>query len=121
MEYGGREHGVADREDSHSRMGIASLVLAILVGVLVFLIIAGAGVLKASTPGGMDEDTTLVVLIGFAVIGCLLANLVGLGLGIAGLIQLRRKKLFTLLGAIFNGLVVLVVLAVIVLGLALGG
>ncbi len=102
MEYGGREHGGAEREDKHSRMGIASLVLAILVGVLVFLIIAGAGVLEASTPGGMDEDTPLVVLIGFAVIGCLLANLVGLGLGIAGLIQRRRKKLYAIPGAILT-------------------
>lgn len=50
----------------------------------------------------MDEDTPLVVLIGFAVIGCLLANLVGLGLGIAGLIQRRRKKLFAILGAILT-------------------
>lgn len=115
------EYGGIGREDKHSRMGIASLVLAILVGVLVFLIIGGAGVLEASTPGGMDEDSPLVVLIGFAVIGCLLANLVGLGLGIAGMIQRRRKKLFAILGAIFNGLVVLVVLAVIVLGLVLGG
>lgn len=113
------EYGGVGREDKHSRMGIASLALAILVGVLVFVIIAGAGVLEASTPGGMNEDSPLVVLIGFAIIGCLLANLVGLGL--AGMIQRRCKKLFAILGAIFNGLVVLVVLAVIVLGLFLGG
>jgi len=116
MEYGG-----VGREDKHSRMGIASLVLAILVGVLVFLLIGGAGVMEASTPGGINEDSTLVGLIGLGIIGCLLANLVGLGLGLAGLIQRRRKKLFAILGAIFNGLIVLVVLAVIVLGLAVGG
>ena len=115
-EYGG---GVVGREEKHSGMGIASLVLAILVGILAFLIIAVAGVLETTMPGGLDEDAPLTALIGLAIICCPLANLVGLGLGIGGLMQRRRKKLTAILGAIGNGLVFSGVLAIIVLGLTL--
>ncbi len=65
-------------------------------------------------PGGMDDVPA--GLIGLALFGGLLANLVGIGLGVAGLIQRRRKKLFAILGAIGNALVILAVLAVIVNG-----
>jgi hypothetical protein len=59
-------------------------------------------------------------LVGFAIIGCWLANLVGLE--IAGLIQRRRlKKVFAVLGVIGNGAVFLGILALIVLGATYGG
>ena len=115
MEYG----DVVGRQDKHSGMGIASLVLAILVGILAFWVIALAGVLEATTPGGIDEDAPLTALIGLAILGCPLANLVGLGLGIAGLIQRGSKKLTAILGTIGNGLVFSGVLGILVLGLAL--
>ena len=116
-EYGG---GVVGREEKHSGMGIASLVLAILVGILAVSIIAVAGVLEATTPGGLDEDAPLTALIGLAILGCPLANLFGLGLGIAGLAQRGRKKVTAILGAIGNGVVFSGVLGIIVLGLLAG-
>jgi hypothetical protein len=120
-EVGGLGYGgVVGRKEEHSRMGIASFVLAIVVSILAFLTIFVAGVLQATTPGGMND--LAAGLVGFAIIGCCLANLVGLGIGAAGLLQRRRpKKVFAILGAIGNGAVVLGVVALIVLGATYGG
>ncbi len=110
--------GGVGRGDEHSRMGIASCVLSVIVGVLAILSIVAAGVLVNSTPAGA-EDSPLLALVGVTIIGCMFASLAGLGLGIAGLVQRSRKKLFTILGAIGNGLVFLGILGIIVLGLTL--
>lgn len=133
MEYDGMERGGAGREDRHSRMGIASLVIAILaiIAIVLFFII-GVSVASAEIggdpqsfdPSSIDENSPLATtfaLLGLGFVGSVLLTVVGLGLGVAGLIQLRRKRLFALLGTIFNGLVVLVVIALFVLGFALGG
>jgi hypothetical protein len=45
---------------------------------------------------------------------------IGLGLGIAGIAQANRNKLFAILGIVFNGVVVLVVCGLLGLGLAIG-
>jgi hypothetical protein len=99
--------------DRHSRLGISSFVLAILLGILAFSSVVAAGVLVSS---GMGADDVAMQLVGLAIIGGLLANVVGLGLGVAGLIQRSRKKLFAILGAIGNGLVILIVLSLMVAG-----
>lgn len=59
-----------------------------------------------------------MIVLGLAVIGGVLLNLLGITLAIAGLIQRDRKKVFAILGLIFNGLVVLCVAALMVIGLA---
>ncbi|MNV97148.1 hypothetical protein D3C71_1922360 [compost metagenome] len=55
--------------------------------------------------------------------GTLIGNLIGLVLGIIGLIQKGRKKIFAILGTIFNGLVVgfLALIFIIGIGAALAG
>ena len=50
----------------------------------------------------------------------MLLTVVSFGLGVAGLIQRRCKRLFAILGTILNGLVVLGVITLFVLGFALG-
>lgn len=133
MEYGGMKRGEAGREDRHSRMGIASLMLAVLaiIAIVLFFVIS---VSVASSeignnpqsfdPNSIDESSPLAstfALLGLGLIGSVLLTVVGFGLGVAGLIQRRRKRLFAILGTILNGLVVLGVIALFVLGFALGG
>ncbi|MDX9980739.1 MAG: hypothetical protein RBU25_12010 [Lentisphaeria bacterium] len=50
------------------------------------------------------------------IIGMMLLDLVALGLGIGGLIQKDRKKVFAILGTIFSGLTIGGVLLLMVLG-----
>jgi hypothetical protein len=122
------EPGEVGRENRQSRMGLASFILAIIavVGVVVLIVISAT--LVSSAPGfdpnspQIDPESAAfgaLALVGFGILACLLVNLVGLGLGVAGVIQRRRKKLFAILGLVFNGLVLLGVIVLVVAGLAL--
>ena len=99
-DYGAREF----RELKHSGLGIASFAVCIVAGLIEFAAVAAAGVIEVSTPGGMDENSPVAILIGLALLGGLAIAMLGMGLGIAGLLQ-RRKKAFAVLGVI-GGIVV---------------
>ena len=49
----------------------------------------------------------------------LFAALVSLGLGIGGLLQKERKKVFAILGTVFSAAIILCTVALIALGLAM--
>jgi hypothetical protein len=105
----------------HSGLGIASFAVALLIGAGLFMLILVAGVMSLRTPGGrMDEKAPLTMALGCAILVGVLGNLAGLVLGIVGLCQQDRKKLFAILGVIFNGLAVAAVAALIVLGTVAG-
>ena len=101
---------------NHSGLGIASFILSIGVGFLIFCTIVVAGVMQNSTPGGMDEKAPAVILVGLAIIGLVLLDVIAFGLGIAGLFQRNRKKVFAILGTIFSSLVILATILLIIVG-----
>ena len=134
MEHGGPVRVGSERENTHSRMGIASLVIAILATVVIVALFVASFAIVSSEFGNVQDPQSLdpqspqdspafawLTLIGLGVIGCLLLYLVGLALGVAGIIQRRRRKLFAVLGTVGNGVVLLGFAALVVLGLALGG
>lgn len=85
-----------------------------------FLLLIIAGVMETSTPGGMDEESAGAVIIGlllFALVGALLA---AIGLGIAGLVQGNRKKIFAILGTVFSTAILLGTLFLLLVGMATG-
>ncbi len=104
----------------HSGLGVASFIISMLGGPGMFLMLVVAGVLAASVPGGkMDESSPAAVGLGLVLIGGIAFALVGVGLGIAGVAQKGRKKLFAVLGLVFNSLIVLGVAALMVIGMAM--
>ena len=107
-------------EQKHSRLGIASFITSIVSGILIFIVIVIAGVIEESTPGGMDEESAGAAMVGFAAIALLSAELVALGLGIAGLLQKERKKIFAILGVVFSAVTFVLVILLMILGLAMG-
>ena len=107
-------------EQKHSGLGIASFISSVISGILLFLIIVVASVMEASTPGGMDEESPAVIVVGLCVYAFLFVALIALGLGIGGLIQKDRKKLFALLGTVFSACVFLGTLFLVLIGLAMG-
>jgi hypothetical protein len=109
-----------ERPQKHSGVGIASFIISLLTGAGLFLSFAAAGVLEASTPGGIDEQSPEAVAIGLAILGGLFVDLVALTLGVGGLCQDNRKKIFALLGALFSGLALAATVGLVVLGAALG-
>ncbi|KAF0107716.1 MAG: hypothetical protein FD146_1347 [Anaerolineaceae bacterium] len=88
----------------HSRLGIVSLVLAI----LAMLIMCVDVVLVLGITGGANIPTEVQYL--DSALSCIaaLAALTGLGLGIAAVSRKDAKKLFGILGLVFNAVYLLV-------------
>jgi hypothetical protein len=105
------------RISKHSGFGIASFLIVLAAGALEFVLVAIAGILETIRPGGMDEDSPIAILLGLAMFGGLLVNLLGILLGVVGLLQRDRKKPFAVLGVIIGFLVFVGLVAVIVIGI----
>lgn len=91
----------------HSGLGITSFVISLVMFIFFFILVTIAGVIEISTPGGMSEESPIAVIMGmFTILGILLC-LVGCGFGIAGFCQKECKKIFSILGIIFNGIILL--------------
>ncbi len=104
----------------HSGIGIASFVIAIGVGCAEFILIAIAGIMEATTPGGMDEESPQAIMVGLGILAGLALCLPGIGLGFAGVVVKGRKKLFAILGLVFNCSILACVTALLLFGLAVG-
>jgi len=101
----------------HSGMGIASFVISISVAILVFLVFAAAGAAEVSTPGGIDPESPMAVIVGLFIVSLILADLVALGLGIAGLVQKEKKRLFAVLGTVFSAATIAGTVLLIIAGI----
>jgi len=90
-------------EKKHSGMGIASFIISL---VMLFIQIL---IYNFSTTHGYSDSLA-------ALFFCLsIANLVGVGLGIAGLAQKGRKRIFSGLGTTLNGIPSLAFLITVIL------
>ena len=107
-------HGVM--EERHSKLGIASFSISIAVGVLMLALFVVAGLLNAGRVqrGGEYPGQMLV---GFAMIGLVAADVVAVGLGIAAITRPGTKRIFGLLGLIFSSLTILGGAGLVVIGL----
>ena len=94
------QKGVTQKQ---SGLGIASFVMAVLIGITAFALVVMAGVVEASTPGGMDEESPVAIIIGLGIFAVIGMSLLGIGLGIAGLLQPDRARIFSILGLSCNG------------------
>lgn len=128
--------GGPERENKHSRMGIASFVIAIVSIVAIVVLFVVAGFLTAQLSQGIDFQNASpqelqqdlqnspgfigLALAGIGIFVSLLVSLVGFVLGVSGMIQNRRRKLFAVLGSVFNGLVLLAFVLLFLLGLLAG-
>ena len=101
-------------EKKHSGLGVSSFIISVVIAILMFLLFAVAGVMETSTPGGMDEESIGAMLVGLGLFAFLFVDLLAIGLGVAGLFQTSRKKVFPILGvAVAAGTVVLTIFLVI--------
>ncbi len=120
-------------ENTHSRMGIASFVIAILTTVLLvvlFVVISNAAgrllgdmdpqsVTPQDLQRNMEENpgsTGVLGVAGFGLAATPLLYILGAALGIAGLVQKRRGRLFAVLGTVLNALILLGLLVLILFG-----
>jgi len=135
-EHGGPTRVTAERS-GHSRMGIASLIIAVLTTVLLVLLLVvisnAAGQLLGNadpqnvTPQDLQRSleenpgsTGVLGVAGFGLVVTPFLYLLGIALGIAGLAQKRRGRLFAVLGTVFNALILLGLLILILFGAVVG-
>ena len=91
--------------EGHSKLGITSFVTAIVGGLSFFILCGALGYMEMNTPGGVDQTSKAVLLMGFGLILTIFILLISLGLGIAGFIQKKRKRIFSVLGFILSFLI----------------
>ena len=101
-------------------LGLASFALALTIGVYDFLLIVFASIVETSTPGAMDEDSVIAIVVGLLILAGLASNMLGIALGIGGLFQGDRKKVFSVLGTTFNSAIILGIIGLMVLGAVAG-
>ncbi len=85
----------------HSGLGIASFILSLGGGIVLFLLVVLAGYAEINTPGGLDEGAPMAVLLGLGIIGAGLLEMVALALGVAGIVQHGRRRVLAILGVVF--------------------
>lgn len=90
----------------HSRLGVASFALACLSGVSMFVLFVIVGYMETTQPGAMDDETAAPMIVGLFSIGLVLLSLVALGIGVGGLFQKGKRKLFAVLGTVISTLTV---------------
>lgn len=101
-------------EIKHSRLGIASFTVSVVVGMGILAIFIIAGILAHRSSGKPYPGQTAVGLI---LIALLAADVVAAGLGIAGICQSGVTKVFAILGTVFSVLTILGSIGVILIGL----
>ncbi len=110
----------------HSGLGIASFVLAILGIILLiisFILTANAA---ANISASMTEEEFVasapgIIIASFLVLLTIGFNLIGFILGIIGLFQKQRKKLFSILGVVLNSIGFVVFVIMLIIGAVING
>lgn len=97
----------------HSGFGIASFIISIVAGFIEFTAIIVAGIMATLTE---NITQTSSIAIGLVIIFSLFLNLTGIGLGIAGLTQKNKKKIFSILGLVFNSFIILLLIVLMIIG-----
>jgi hypothetical protein len=105
------------RRLGHSGLGIVSLVIAVVVGFAEIILLVIAGILESRTPGGVDENSPEAIILGLLLIGGMVMSLVGGVLAAVALVQGDRSKIFPILGLALNGMIILGMIGIIIIGL----
>jgi hypothetical protein len=104
----------------HSAPGVASFIAAILAGLLAFGAIFIAAIHADEIEFEVQQKTGVGVSFILLFLGSMATVLVGVVLGIVGCVQPHRKKIFAILGLVFNLLIVLGMCGLMLIGLAAG-
>jgi hypothetical protein len=99
----------------HSGVGVASFIIGILV-LLLGLAGMGLAVVAAVQAQRSGHPPAAAMVGGMLIIGAVILALAGTGLGIGGVCQRHRKKVFGIIGLCINGLALLGGLGIMLLG-----
>jgi hypothetical protein len=103
----------------HSGLGVASFLIGVIV-LVIDLVLLVLLVVVASGPRGLRSDAASTVGGVFGIFNCVgvLAALGGLGVGVGGIFQENRNRTFAVIGVVLNGLIVVAVTLLFLIGMA---
>jgi cation transport ATPase len=99
----------------HGGLGISSFVIAIIALIFIILLFGVAGAVRASGRSTPAVDT----VVGLAMLLAWVADLIGIGLGIAGALDKRSKKTFPILGLVIGLGTIILTGALVLIGLSM--
>lgn len=105
--------------NGQSALGIASTAIAAVSILAIFVVLTIAGAIEASTPGGMSEDSAEAVIIGMSIFGCIGLNLLAIGLGIGGIFQKAKERLWAVIGTTLATASIVITVFIISVGIAM--
>ncbi|TWU43455.1 hypothetical protein Q31b_24960 [Novipirellula aureliae] len=120
QDVGNPGYGTYSERLKHSGLGIVSFLTAICMGFALFALIAVAAIIEGSNPGGMDEESASAIIVGLCVFAIIGLTFLGLALGFVGIFAANRNRIFPILGVMFNGLLLLAITALFLIGIATG-
>jgi len=104
----------------HSGLGIASLLISSASSILIFTLSVVASTIGLYHPEAFDENSSTAIYTGIIIFIFLGISILALGLGIAGLFQKNRRKLFILLGIASSVFTTTGIITMIILGVLYG-
>jgi hypothetical protein len=104
------------RRRQHSMLGVASFIVAIAAGAMIFFTLVGTAILEARQ-GELRDDDSRTTTVGCLVIAGGGLGFIGVILGLIGVLDNRRKRLFAGLGLGFSACIVLGVITLCVIGM----
>ena len=110
--------GEVTAQSKHSGLGIAAFALGIFNLLALFVLLAVAGYLEGSVPGGLGNNESLAMAVGLVAMLVMALCLLALGLGIGGCVQKQHKKVFAILGIVVSGLTTMIMVGTILLGMS---
>lgn len=102
----------------HSGFGITSFIMSLVIAGGLFIMVMIAGVMETTTPGGIDENSAGAVILGMMIIAGGGLQLVAMVLGLVGLFQKERKKLFAIFGTVISAFTLLSIAGLMLIGMA---
>jgi hypothetical protein len=108
--YANQDYEELDEDDIrtvHSRLGIASFSIIMTVGVLFLILSVLAEAMIAEMLRSGDFSETGMTAVGLGALLLVAAGITSLGLGIGGIAQSRRRRVFAVLGTVFSSLFLL--------------
>ena len=99
----------------HKGLGIASFIIGVICLITVMGLVTVAGV--ATNAGRATPEFNMII--GLGMISVVLVDLVGIVLGIFGAADRSSKKVYPVLGLVFNVLVVALFSALLIIGLSM--
>lgn len=101
----------------HSGMGVASFATSVVAGLLIIVCYIAIISKTVASGGTLDKHSSFAIISGMIIMALLMCDMIALGLGIAGIIEKNRKRIYAILGIIISAVMILMVISLTIVGL----